>query len=627
MDSSVTSQSAATSVATSSAGAAFASCSHKSSSLRNACTVACLGNLLGITSKKKASLLLHAGRPSVFLSFMKPVGIHFLEEPVVSKGVVPLMLKQQANSSAAQSSAEPGVQDMKQENAEASLFADEELLRCLALAENAECATAILSQKCIGPGGTLSGDDCSKLIDAALAEGNFDLAYSILDTMRNSHFQRRLARSGEKTEDVQELSWRWPQPDVKTYTALIRGLAATLRVSDAIRAVGDVKRRGIPAGEEVPFGKVVKCPTCETTLAVVQPHQGIQLVPCSKCRYQYELMSGDVVKCESESISMNTSAFERGLRALRLMKQPLPSAVHSFVVRSPDGNARTHRFATASADVPAQEGERVTVAAAAPTNSSRGVGPFKLSARAPGWRPSEPMSIINHVTGCIYPLLRAPPKSGSGAALDTSVIIPAALLLASSDAATALIDPTLPRTVAISAAVATVLGTAANNWFLPRLSQLSQRTADAIAVRQELLAQYEVLQARLQELTQGATEEVRMLARMCQLQNKMEAVQEATYSARMERVCSAREGLDQRLASRLELIDNYAKVSSMIEIEVEMDLDVLAAEAGSTVANIAAQIERLAEVERLQKQWKIQAEANDELERLLRSSPVLPDIA
>ena len=28
----------------------------------------------------------------------------------------------------------------------------------------------------------------------------------------------------------------------------------------------------------------------------------LQLVPCSKCRYQYELMSGDVVDCESESI-------------------------------------------------------------------------------------------------------------------------------------------------------------------------------------------------------------------------------------------------------------------------------------------------------------------------------------
>lgn len=503
------------------------------------------------------------------------------------------------------------------EGTRAAVLLNDELLRRVALAEDADSAMAIISQSCRGSGRTLGSEDCCRLIQAALAESNANLAFLILNAMRSSQIQRRVGRN--------TVGWRWPQPDVRTYIALVKGLAASLRITDAIQTVGDVKRRGIPAGEEVPFGKVVKCPTCETALAVVQPHHGIQLVPCSQCRYQYELLSGDVVNCESESISMNISAFERGLRALQLKKQPLPSAIHSVVVRSPDGMARTHRFATASADVPAQEGERITVAAAAPINSSMGLGPFKVSARAPGWRPSEPMSITNHVTGRISPLLRAPPKSGSGAALDTSVIIPAAFFLASSDAATALIDPTLPRTIAIGAAAAAVLGTAANTWILPRVNQLPQRTADAIAVRQELLAQYEVLQARLQDLTQGAAEEVRILARMCQLQNKMEAVREPTYSARMERVRKAREGLDERLASRLELIDNYAKVSSMIEIEVEMDVDVVAAEAGGAVASIAAQIERLAEVENLQKQWRMQAEVNDELEKLLQSSPVLPD--
>jgi hypothetical protein len=45
--------------------------------------------------------------------------------------------------------------------------------------------------------------------------------------------------------------WGWPQPDVTTYAVLARGLAASLRVSDAIRIVGDVRRRGIPQGDEV----------------------------------------------------------------------------------------------------------------------------------------------------------------------------------------------------------------------------------------------------------------------------------------------------------------------------------------------------------------------------------------
>jgi hypothetical protein len=59
--------------------------------------------------------------------------------------------------------------------------------------------------------------------------------------------------------------------------------------------------------------------------------------------------------------------------------------------------------------------------------------------------------------------------------------------------------------------------------------QLPERTADAIALQQQLLAQHELLQTRLQDLSQAAADDVRMLARMCQLQNKMEAVGEPAY--------------------------------------------------------------------------------------------------
>jgi hypothetical protein len=59
----------------------------------------------------------------------------------------------------------------------------------------------------------------------------------------------------------------------------------------------------------------------------------------------------------------------------------------------------------------------------------------------------------------------------------------------------------------------------------------------------------------------------------------------------------------------------------MIEIEVEMDSDVLAAEAVNNTENIAQQIEQIMELENLEEKWKIQAEANDEAERLLSSQP------
>lgn len=141
-------------------------------------------------------------------------------------------------------------------------------------------------------------------------------------------------------------------------------------------------------------------------------------------------------------------------------------------VRAPDGLARTHRCATESADIPAQEGERVTVVSAAPADSGRGIGPFKSTSRTPGWRPSEPMAVTNHVTGRVSLLSRPPPKSGSGAAFDASFIISAALLLASGDAATGLIDPSLPRAIAIGAATAVAIGGATNAFVLPRLNQV-----------------------------------------------------------------------------------------------------------------------------------------------------------
>ncbi|KAH9316503.1 hypothetical protein KI387_025130, partial [Taxus chinensis] len=290
-------------------------------------------------------------------------------------------------------------------------------------------------------------------------------------------------------------------------------------------------------------------------------------------------------------------------------------------IRAPNGLARTHRFATESADLPVQEGERATVALAAPSNVGRVMGPLRLSARTPGWRPGEPMFITNHVTELEFRLLPAPSKAGSSDSFGVSLIIPALVLLASGDAATAFFDPTLPKLISTVAVSAFVLGTSANALVLPQLNQLPQRILDVVALRQQLLSQYDLLQCRLKELIQAAEEEVWMLARMCHLENKIEVVGESSYSARKNRVKQAQENLDESLVAKLELIDSYAKIASLIEIEVEMDVDVLAAEAVTNAASIAEQIERLMELEDLEEHWRIQAEANDEVERLLRSLP------
>lgn len=48
-------------------------------------------------------------------------------------------------------------------------------------------------------------------------------------------------------------TWRWPRPDIHTYTVLVQGLATSLRVNDALRIIGYVCGMGISSEEEVTF--------------------------------------------------------------------------------------------------------------------------------------------------------------------------------------------------------------------------------------------------------------------------------------------------------------------------------------------------------------------------------------
>ena len=60
----------------------------------------------------------------------------------------------------------------------------------------------------------------------------------------------------------------------------VTGLARALRLQDAFKAVEDVRRRGVPTGDEVPFGVVVNSPlTPGAPLTIVQPHEGSQVRP------------------------------------------------------------------------------------------------------------------------------------------------------------------------------------------------------------------------------------------------------------------------------------------------------------------------------------------------------------
>lgn len=135
--------------------------------------------------------------------------------------------------------------------------------------------------------------------------------------------------------------------------------------------------------------------------------------------------------------------------------------------------ARTHRFATETVDLPAQEGERVTIASAAPSNVYRNVGPFKFSPKAPNVYPGEPMCLTNHKNGRESLLLRAPVKDGKLSLLNPSILIPFLTVLATGDAASGFIDPSLPRFLSVAAIASLSVGAMLNTLVFPKLNQVS----------------------------------------------------------------------------------------------------------------------------------------------------------
>jgi hypothetical protein len=134
--------------------------------------------------------------------------------------------------------------------------------------------------------------------------------------------------------------------------------------------------------------------------------------------------------------------------------------------------ARTHRFATETVDLPAQEGERVTVALAAPSNVYRKLGPIKLSSRAPDLYPGEAMCITNHKDGRESRLVRAPTKDENSSLLKPSILFPLLALFATGDAASGLIDPSLPQFLSVVAVSSLAIGSALNSFVFPQFNQV-----------------------------------------------------------------------------------------------------------------------------------------------------------
>eukprot|EP00878_Enallax_costatus_P010383 GHUV01010836.1.p1 GENE.GHUV01010836.1~~GHUV01010836.1.p1 ORF type:complete len:576 (+),score=142.43 GHUV01010836.1:158-1885(+) len=454
----------------------------------------------------------------------------------------------------------------------------------------------------------LTDADAELLLRRSLQTGNATLALSI-------HRQLCTASRAKGLSDVSH----WPSVTLQHTETLVTGLCQQLRVSDALAVLSSIRSQGMQGNAEVHFGHVVNSPLPpRRPLALVEPQEGCKVVSDANSRYEFELFSGTVTACSSGALQLTSNPLLAAARLVGLVQQPPPAAVHELVVQAPDGSSRAYRVGTAAADVPAQTGDRITVVCA-PNKGNNKLKRFLFSTSPPGARPGQPMLISNHRTGTELQLLRPPAPSGQ-----TGVpgwVLPAVVLLAGSDAASGLIDPALPMMITggIVAAAGSVI--AGNTMLLPRLKQLPNSTVKLDSIRQQLLAQHAVLNDKATVTMQEAADDVRTLARLWQLQQKMESVDNfaSSYKARIGRVAAVVAGTEQRLAKRLELLDGYARVMNMIEIEVEMDLQVPIGE----LDGLGLELEKLSELESIREEWQLQAQAQDEVEKLLRQVPAV----
>jgi hypothetical protein len=110
------------------------------------------------------------------------------------------------------------------------------------------------------------------------------------------------------------------------------------------------------------------------------------------------------------------------------------------------------------------------------------------------------MLISNHKTGVELQLLQ-PPLAGRSSAFP-SWVLPVTVLLAGSDAASALVDPALPLLISGSLAVAASGAVASNTLLLPRLKQLPINAVKLETIRQQLLAQHADLEGKVKVTVQ-----------------------------------------------------------------------------------------------------------------------------
>jgi len=452
----------------------------------------------------------------------------------------------------------------------------------------------------------LSQSDLRHLLEAIVESGNPELALGMFTLLSRG--------------PTPSVALKWDLDEASTRSFLLLLLVRCLHIDNAVSLLQNSFKINLAGVGQVDFGAVVSCPYCmlgdrSQSLAVVKPHLGSETVSCASCRYDFDLFSGTVARSESESIEGKPALLSGVLSLIGLGKNP--SSVHSLDVQAPDGTmARTFKFATSDSSIPAAVGDRVTVIASTTERPD-----VMLQPRPPGWKKGQAKALFHHRRKDVTELLRVPDQKDSV----LSWVVPAAVLFAGGDVASGLFNPDLPVLILSGTVGVTAAALISRGIVLPQLAKLPAGSLTSTEFRQQFLEQYCAIRGSLDELLMSTYDDLQLLSRLWQLHHKMEAFGGGTkngqspYDTRLQKVLANAQTLEDRVMSKMELIDGYMKVANMIEIEIELDTDLNAAEASSAAIGIGEEMKKLSDLEALKEDWAIQVEAKDEIEKLLQS--------
>ena len=199
-----------------------------------------------------------------------------------------------------------------------------------------------------------------------------------------------------------------------------------------------------------------------------------------------------------------------------------------------------------------------------------------LAPSPPGKRPGEALSITNHTIGESV-ILNRPSEIDNGPV--SRWLLTSFVVLASADAASSLLDPTYPFFIGGAVGASAVISAVGARVVLPNLKKLPEASLGIQETRQRLLQEHVRLTANVKQLLQETSSDIRILARIWQLLNKMGSIDNSNaYESRIERVVKAKDATEERLEARISMMNEYTKVLSMIEIEVEMETEIPVAE-------------------------------------------------